>query len=123
VTADVADGTGSGVSSVVVRYSVDGGKWEVRPLRQIGLWRYQGSLPGLKSASRVSYEVRATDWLNNTGRTARSEEALGVPQATLAAAAVASLTILAAVGFIVILVRHRKTKRYLEGRRQGGKEM
>jgi NAD-dependent dihydropyrimidine dehydrogenase PreA subunit len=123
VTVDVADGAGSGVSSVWVRYKVDGGKWEERPLRQIGPSRFQGSMPGLKSASKVSYEVKATDWLNNTVRTAPSEVALGVPASTMAAAALASLTILAAVGFIVILVRHRKTKRYLEGRRQGGKEM
>jgi hypothetical protein len=123
VTADVSDGTGSGVGSVFVRYRVDGGRWEERPLRQIGPSRYQGSLPGLRSASSVGYKVTATDWLNNTGSSPEKEAALGVPPATWAAAALASLTILAAVGFIVILVRHRKTRRYLEGRRQGGKEM
>jgi hypothetical protein len=41
----------------------------------------------------------------------------------MATAAVASLTILAAAGFTVLVVRHRKTRRYLEGRRSSGKEM
>ena len=122
VTADVGDGAGCGVGSVAVRYSIDGGKWEERPLRQIGPSRYQGSMPGLKSASRVSYKVTAGDWLNNTISSARSEVALGVPGTTLAAAAVSSLTIIAVLGFTVLVVRHRKTRRYLEGRRSGGKE-
>jgi hypothetical protein len=122
VTADVVDGAGSGVSSVVVSYSADGGRWEQRPLQQVGPSRYQGSMPGLKSAARVSFRITATDWLNNTGSSAVNENALGVPASTLAAAAVGSLTILAVVGFIVLIVRHRKTRRYLEGKRPSGKE-
>jgi hypothetical protein len=122
VTAEIQDGQGSGVDAVRMRYSVDGKKWEQRPLRQVGPSRYQGSLPGLKSASEVSYQVTATDWMNNTGSSALTTQTLGVPASTLAAAAVASLTILLVAGFIVLFARYRKTRRYLEGRRPSGKE-
>lgn len=122
VTAEVGDGQGSGVSSVRVRYSIDGGKAQERAMMRVGPALYQGSLPGLKSASRVSYQVLATDWLNNTGSSPERTEALGIPASTMAAVALASVTLVIMVVFIVSIVRYRRTKRYLEGKHPGSGE-
>ena len=116
VSARVADGEGSGVESVRVRFST-GGKWQERPMRLVAPSQYEGTIDGLKSASEVSYEIVSTDWMNNTASSARSAKSLGVPQSTLVAGAIGVASALAFTFVILMLIRHRKVRRYLEMKR------
>jgi|GEM_PF-2062850 len=121
VSARVDDEAGSGVQSVRVRYSVDGGAWRERPLQLVGPGRYEGSVDGLRSASEVRFEVVAGDWMNNTAASPRAARALGVPQSTLLAALVAAVGAVVLAAALLSIIRYFKVRRYLEMKRPHGK--
>jgi len=93
VSANVQD-TGSGVQTVVLKYSTDNVNWNTVTMTLSSGTLYQGTIPGQNVFTNVSYYVQATDRLDNAGQSSSASYSVGIP----------TLWLYAGGGFVLLLV-------------------
>jgi hypothetical protein len=93
VSANVQD-TGSGVQTVVLKYSTDNVNWNTVAMTLSSGTLYQGTIPGQNVFSNVSYYVQATDRLDNAGQSPTASYSVQIP----------TLWLYAGGGLILLLV-------------------
>jgi hypothetical protein len=107
VGAVAGDAGGCGVKSVVLAYSIDGGKWVRRPMIGVGNNSYEGTIPGLGRAGRVQFKVTASDWLDNTAESGVEARQVGSNDWTLAAV-LGAVLLIGAFGAGFLIARRRR---------------
>ena len=93
LSANVQD-AGSGVQTVVLKYSTDNVNWNTVTMTLSSGTLYQGTIPGQNVFTNVSYYVQATDRLDNTGQSSSASYSVQIPM----------LWIYAGGGLILLLV-------------------